>query len=427
MNEPVTSAAGVARVAVNLRGIPAGVPARGMALIEAGRWTLTRLLDVRLCSRAGADAASRDDPAHRLGPHAGPDPSPRARRADRPPDPARRAPAARRGPGAAPRPGQRGRGDPGRDRARRRAARARQARRGRRGRDASSPPGRILPRPPTCCAGTASCVPARWPPWASPAAPPPSAGDWLADPDRWAAPAPPAGRGGRRPRQARPAGHRHAARGRPRRARPARPGAGRGAGPGAGPARGRLPAARRAAEGRASPRRPCRRASPRRCGPSWRTSRRRRSWPRTRRRLRELGLDPRAIAAAARAGLLLRVAEQVVLAPDAEAQAARILARLPQPFTTAEARQALGTTRRVAIPLLEYLDRAGITQRLPDDRRRLRLRAGSSARGTAQLAEACGGQEGPLIGKYLSRCAAAAIRLCCSATRVTRSLTQRLR
>jgi selenocysteine-specific elongation factor len=89
-------------------------------------------------------------------------------------------------------------------------------------------------------------------------------------------------------------------------------------------------------------------------------------------RLRELGLDSRAIAAAARAGLLLRVAEQIVLAPGAQARAARILAGLPQPFTTAEARQALGTTRRVAIPLLEYLDRAGITQRLPDDRRRLR-------------------------------------------------------
>jgi selenocysteine-specific elongation factor len=90
-------------------------------------------------------------------------------------------------------------------------------------------------------------------------------------------------------------------------------------------------------------------------------------------RLRDLGLDARAVAAAARAGLLLRVAEQIVLAPGAAAQAARILSGLPQPFTTAQARQALGTTRRVAIPLLEYLDRAGITQRLPDDRRRLRL------------------------------------------------------
>ena len=64
--------------------------------------------------------------------------------------------------------------------------------------------------------------------------------------------------------------------------------------------------------------------------------------------------------------------DQIVLAPGAGAEAALALARLPQPFTAAEARQALGTTRRVAIPLLEYLDRAGITRRLPDDRRRLR-------------------------------------------------------
>jgi selenocysteine-specific elongation factor len=89
-------------------------------------------------------------------------------------------------------------------------------------------------------------------------------------------------------------------------------------------------------------------------------------------RLRELGLDTKAIAAAARAGLLLRVSDQVVLAPGADGEAARALAELPQPFTTAEARQALSTTRRVAIPLLEYLDRARVTERLPDDRRRLR-------------------------------------------------------
>ena len=91
-------------------------------------------------------------------------------------------------------------------------------------------------------------------------------------------------------------------------------------------------------------------------------------------RLRELGLDARAIAAAARAGLLLRVSAQVVLAPGADAAAAAVLAGLPQPFTTAEARKALGTTRRVAIPLLEFLDRARITERLADDRRRLRPR-----------------------------------------------------
>jgi selenocysteine-specific elongation factor len=86
-------------------------------------------------------------------------------------------------------------------------------------------------------------------------------------------------------------------------------------------------------------------------------------------RLRELGLDAKAVAAAARAGLLLRLTEQVVLAPGADQEAARMLAQLPQPFTTAQARQVLGTTRRVAIPLLEYLDRSGATRRLPDDRR----------------------------------------------------------
>ena len=86
-------------------------------------------------------------------------------------------------------------------------------------------------------------------------------------------------------------------------------------------------------------------------------------------RLRELGLDTRALAAAARAGMLLRVADQVVLAPGADREAARILAGLPGPFTAAEARQVLHTTRRVAIPLLEYLDRRGLTRRLPDDRR----------------------------------------------------------
>jgi selenocysteine-specific elongation factor len=116
-------------------------------------------------------------------------------------------------------------------------------------------------------------------------------------------------------------------------------------------------------------------------------------------RLRELGLDARAIAAAARAGLLLRVTEQIVLAPGADAEAARTLAGLPQPFTAAEARQALGTTRRVVIPLLEFLDRTGITQRLPDDRRRLRLRnSGSGCIGQADSHTAVSGGRVPSAG-----------------------------
>ncbi|HTZ25116.1 MAG TPA: selenocysteine-specific translation elongation factor, partial [Streptosporangiaceae bacterium] len=89
-------------------------------------------------------------------------------------------------------------------------------------------------------------------------------------------------------------------------------------------------------------------------------------------RLRVLGLDARGAAAAERAGLLWRLPGNVLLAPDAGDRAARILAGLPQPFTAAEARQALKSSRRVVIPLLEFLDREGITRRLADDRRMMR-------------------------------------------------------
>jgi len=90
-------------------------------------------------------------------------------------------------------------------------------------------------------------------------------------------------------------------------------------------------------------------------------------------RLRKLGLDQRSIAAAVRAGELMRISDQVVLAPGADQAAAQILARLPQPFSAAQAREALRTTRRTAIPLLEFLDQAGVTQRQADDRRILRV------------------------------------------------------
>jgi selenocysteine-specific elongation factor len=40
-----------------------------------------------------------------------------------------------------------------------------------------------------------------------------------------------------------------------------------------------------------------------------------------------------------------------------------------RPFAVTEAKEALGTTRRTAIPLLEHLDRTGVTVRLGDLRR----------------------------------------------------------
>jgi selenocysteine-specific elongation factor len=81
------------------------------------------------------------------------------------------------------------------------------------------------------------------------------------------------------------------------------------------------------------------------------------------------GLDRRALAAAERAQLIVRLTDTVVLLPGADESAARLLAELPQPFTTSAARRHLDTTRRVVIPLLERLDRSAHTRRLPDDRR----------------------------------------------------------
>lgn len=80
--------------------------------------------------------------------------------------------------------------------------------------------------------------------------------------------------------------------------------------------------------------------------------------------LRDLGLGPRQVAAAVATGQLVKLGDDVLLRPTGPAAAMAVLARLPQPFTTSEARQALGTTRRVAIPLLEHLDARGWTRRV---------------------------------------------------------------
>ncbi|HKS46948.1 MAG TPA: SelB C-terminal domain-containing protein [Amycolatopsis sp.] len=86
--------------------------------------------------------------------------------------------------------------------------------------------------------------------------------------------------------------------------------------------------------------------------------------------LARLGLGTRELAAAVRSGRLTRIADGVVLGPDALDQAVEVLSALPRPFTVSEARRALGTTRRVAVPLLERLDSQRVTVRHPDGTRR---------------------------------------------------------
>jgi len=430
LNEPVASVAGVARVALNLRGLAADVPARGMALVDPGRWTMTRLADVRLAMPSGL----RLPPEMTL--HIG-----SARTLARIRLLGSAVPASGRGGGGRPpRTGAPARGpaDPGR--ADRGAALARLTLRdplplhvGDRVllRDPGSAVLAIVGAivldvapPPLARRGAAAAAGrelAAWPEVPGPAdllrrhgllrpsafaamgvagPAPPAVGGWLVDPGRW-------GELGRRLAEAVAAHARRdplaigmppdaarAALGLPDRAlvealaqQPAVP----GGPPSVCLAGGYLRLAPEAST--QEPQRPREASEPHEPHPAREPQP---SLPAAvlagvravlddlarepflapeAGRLRELGLDSRAIAAAARAGLLLRVTEQIVLAPGAEARAARLLAKLPQPFTAAEARQVLGTTRRVAIPLLEHLDRAGITQRLPDDRRRLRLTA----------------------------------------------------
>ena len=90
--------------------------------------------------------------------------------------------------------------------------------------------------------------------------------------------------------------------------------------------------------------------------------------------LADAGLDAAAVATLHREGHVLRLAPGVVVLPPAASQAMETLRRLRQPFTTSQARQALGTSRRVVLPLLAYLDANADTVRLPDDTRRVTSR-----------------------------------------------------
>jgi selenocysteine-specific elongation factor len=84
------------------------------------------------------------------------------------------------------------------------------------------------------------------------------------------------------------------------------------------------------------------------------------------------GLGSRELAAAVRGGQLVRITDGVYLAPGIGSVARERLTAIDQPFSLSQARQAWGTSRRVAVPLMEWLDAQGFTVRLPDNTRRLR-------------------------------------------------------
>lgn len=94
--------------------------------------------------------------------------------------------------------------------------------------------------------------------------------------------------------------------------------------------------------------------------------------------LADAGLDKHRLGAAAAAGVVLLLPGGVVLSPDAPRRAVAALATLPSPFTLSDARQRMGTSRRVAVPLLEHLDRAGWTRRVDATRRVLTPKASAA-------------------------------------------------
>jgi selenocysteine-specific elongation factor len=88
--------------------------------------------------------------------------------------------------------------------------------------------------------------------------------------------------------------------------------------------------------------------------------------------LAQLGADRRATALLVRLGVLVPIAPGGYLGrPALEEAVATLRRRFPggRPFAATEAKEALGTTRRTVIPLLEHLDRTGVTVRQGDLRR----------------------------------------------------------
>ncbi|MDP9330233.1 MAG: selenocysteine-specific translation elongation factor [Actinomycetota bacterium] len=85
--------------------------------------------------------------------------------------------------------------------------------------------------------------------------------------------------------------------------------------------------------------------------------------------LRSGGFDRDAIEAAARAGLVVRVPPDLVFLPSFIAKAQEAIAAASASGITVSAfREQLGTTRKYAVPLLEWFDQRGITRRTGDRR-----------------------------------------------------------
>jgi selenocysteine-specific elongation factor len=83
---------------------------------------------------------------------------------------------------------------------------------------------------------------------------------------------------------------------------------------------------------------------------------------------RELGIDEEQTHALIREGRLVAVAEDLLYLPETLDAAVELAETLDDGFTVSGFRTAAGLTRKHAVPLLEWLDRTGVTRRIGDAR-----------------------------------------------------------
>jgi selenocysteine-specific elongation factor len=83
--------------------------------------------------------------------------------------------------------------------------------------------------------------------------------------------------------------------------------------------------------------------------------------------LRSEGVGRETLEAALRAGALVRIAPDLVLSPALVARAVDAVREAGAAgITVSGIRERLGTTRKYAVPLMEHLDRTGVTRRSGD-------------------------------------------------------------
>ena len=80
----------------------------------------------------------------------------------------------------------------------------------------------------------------------------------------------------------------------------------------------------------------------------------------------ELDLDPELLHAVARSGRVVLVDESLAYLPHQIERIEWLLRQTEGAFTVAEARDTLGLSRKYVVPLLEFLDRRGVTRRSGD-------------------------------------------------------------